>query len=526
MNLPKRMSRGLVFLICSGAVAALAVSPATAQNQPNPNAPTRPPKPEQLKEDAANMQLVGLNDLQGRSAYQPTIVQQGNRWIAYVGTHGERPILNPLTGKMEENGTIVIDVTDPQHPATLAHIPGEPSATPGGLGNGAQMVRVCGGATLPHADRSKTYMLRSYGGSAHETWDVTDPAKPVRLAVVVSGLRDTHKSFWECDTGIAYLVSGAPGWRTERMTQVYDLSDPAHPVFIRNFGLPGQQPGSTGPVPTELHGAISMGPAVNRVYFGYGTGTNGVIEIVDREKLLKGPKEPTDANLMYPVIARVDLPPDMGSHTAYPLLGMNLQEFDKEMPGQLLHSAEVAQAQASGQALPQPSQARRDFVLSVGETLANECHGYRQMMRVFDVTTETQPIGVASFTVPEESRDFCDRGGRFGTHSLNENMTPIYYRRLVFLTEFNAGVRAIDIRNPLNPREVGHYIPAVTGKTQNRCLGRGAEQKCKISIQTNNAEVDNRGYIYIVDRANTGMHILQLTGEARAIANGLPPLNN
>ena len=49
------------------------------------------------------------------------------------------------------------------------------------------------------------------------------------------------------------------------------------------------------------------------------------------------------------------------------------------------------------------------------------------------------------------------------------------------------------------------------------------EQKCKVAIQTNNVETDDRGYIYIVDRANTGMHILELTGAARAIA-GLPPL--
>jgi hypothetical protein len=42
---------------------------------------------------------------------------------------------------------------------------------------------------------------------------------------------------------------------------------------------------------------------------------------------------------------------------------------------------------------------------------------------------------------------------------------------------------------------------------------------CKIAIQTNNVEVDDRGYIYIVDRADTGMHILELTGAARAIAN-------
>jgi hypothetical protein len=31
-------------------------------------------------------------------------------------------------------------------------------------------------------------------------------------------------------------------------------------------------------------------------------------------------------------------------------------------------------------------------------------------------------------------------------------------------------------------------------------------------------ETDDRGHIYIVDRANTGMHILELAGEARQVA--------
>jgi hypothetical protein len=162
-------------------------------------------------------------------------------------------------------------------------------------------VRVCDGRDNPRADASKVYLLRTFGNSAHEVWDVTEPTRPERVSVVVSGLKQTHKNWWECDTGIAYLISGDPAWRTNRMTKIYDLSDPAHPVFIRDFGLPGQQPGSTGPVPTELHGPISI-PRINRVYFGYGTAGNGILQIVDRDKLLKGPKEPTDENLRYPQI--------------------------------------------------------------------------------------------------------------------------------------------------------------------------------------------------------------------------------
>src|SRR5258707_6721117 len=67
--------------------------------------------------ESSNMRLVGLNDLQGRSAYQPTIHHQGDRWIAYIGHHGgtdavPKPV-NPLTCQAEFNGTPIADVTDP-----------------------------------------------------------------------------------------------------------------------------------------------------------------------------------------------------------------------------------------------------------------------------------------------------------------------------------------------------------------------------------------------------------------------------
>src|SRR5580700_2139647 len=79
--------------------------------------------------EAKNMELVGYDDLQSRSAYQPVIQHQGNRYIAYIGHHGgTRDIpnpFNPLTGQMESNGTSIVDVTDPAHPKYLAHIPGE-----------------------------------------------------------------------------------------------------------------------------------------------------------------------------------------------------------------------------------------------------------------------------------------------------------------------------------------------------------------------------------------------------------------
>jgi hypothetical protein len=138
-----------------------------------------------------------------------------------------------------------------------------------------------------------------------------------------------------------------------------------------------------------------------------------------------------------------------------------------------------------------------------------------------DVTVETKPMIVSSYTVPEASGHFCERGGRFGSHSSNESTAPVFYEKLVFVTFFNAGVRALDIRDPYHPREVGYFIPAITEQTDKRCIKVDGQERCKVAIQSNNVEVDDRGYIYVADRANTGLHILELTGEARTIA-GLP----
>ena len=277
--------------------------------------------------EAKNMRLVGYDDLQARSTYQPIVVHQGNRYIAYLGHHGGKmPKPYPLTGQEEFNGTSIVDVTDPAHPKYLQHIPG---AEGGSENGGAQMVRVCSGAGLPRADRNKFYMLRTFGTKGHEIWDVTDSANPVRLATIGGNYTDTHKSWWECDTGIAYVVSGVPGWRVKRMTEVYDLGDPSKPVKIRDFGLPGQEPGATGAVPTELHGPISM-PSINRIYFGYGSSKGGILQIVDREKLLKGPKEPTPENLSYPEIGKLVMYPFVGAHTAFPMLQMPIAEFAKD----------------------------------------------------------------------------------------------------------------------------------------------------------------------------------------------------
>src|SRR2546425_3579499 len=243
-----------------------------------------------------------------------------------------------------------------------------------------------------------------------------------------------------------------------------------------------------------------------------GTSSQGVLQIVDRDKLLNdsslGPLvpdnptstsprvKPSPAQLLFPQVSKLDLFPSAGAHTTFPVLRQPVPDFSDNTSGAI-----------------------RDFVVITNESTANECQENRQVVYIADVTTESKPFNVSNYQVPEAPQQFCQVGGRFGSHSSSENFTPIYYGRIMFFAWFNAGVRAVDIRDPFNPVEIAFYIPATTANTDVRCRDNNDPSTCKIAIQTNNVDVDDRGYVIIVDRANTGMHILELVGDARKVAN-------
>ena len=451
-------------------------------------------------EERLNTRLVGAHDLQARSAYQPLPVRQGERRIAYVGHHAGEA-LNPLTGAVEPNGTSVVDVSDPASPVYLAHVPATGGAS------GAQMVQVCEGDRLPGADAGRFYLLRSNGNRSHEIWDVTDPASPAFVRTVAemgrtpSGDQHTHKNWWECDTGVAYLVGTVDGWRAPRILQMFDLADPAAPRRIRDFSLPGVQPDASGPIPggSGLHEAVRLG---NRIYMAYGTSAAGAVQILDRDRLLNGdpaaaaPLGVSPAALAFPQIGRVDLPSYWGAHTAIPLLGVEIPDYAGNRDN-----------------------ATRDFLFVVSESTANRCQETRHVTLMLDITDEARPVPIGTFQVPESSGGFCDRGGRFGPHAPQWSMEPPFYGKLMVVSWFNAGARVIDVRDPFNMAEVAYYIPATTDHTAERCATIDGVETCQVAIQTNKVEVDDRGLIYLADRADTGLHIVELTGPAAAIIN-------
>ena len=458
--------------------------------------------------DAHNMRLVGFHDLQARSAYQPVVHAYGDRRILFVGLHAGEA-MNPDTGELEVNGMSILDVTDPSTPVLLRHVP-----PTGDEASGTQHLQVCDGSILPNGDPDRVYLVRTNGLLSYEIFDVTDPAEPEFMLTIATtgvsarpessrGNRETHKMQWECESGVGYLNGTPDGWRVTRVLQAFDLSDPERPRHIRDFGLVGWQPGAQGSSPafavSGLHQPFVVG---NRMYLGYGSGNDGTLQILDRDKFLNGdpdaedPFAPTPENLLYPQIARLDMPVYWGVHTAKPIYGMEIPDYVGDV-----------------------GQRVRDFLLIPSEAGAGalRCQGTPDVMFIVDITQEDRPFPVSTYEASERPGDFCSRGGRFGPHSLNDAYHPGFDKALVVLSYFNAGIRAVDIRNPFNPVEVGHFVPEVTENTTELCGDINGSEICDVVIQTNNVNIDDRGYIYAVDRSSTGLHIVELVGEASEI---------
>jgi hypothetical protein len=512
------------------AVLALGVGSALAINQSG---------------EQKDMRRVGHVDLQGRAAYHPDFINYPDgRVIAFVGTHSgangaDAPKPNPLkTGSpVEPNGTFIIDITDPRNPVEKFHIPG--------LAAGAQSQsnRLCLGSDLPGGVAGRVYLLRNVQSgnpalAGYEVWDVTNVSAPVLLSAI-RAIRNSHKPWWECKTGIAYLPGskgpawGTPQWRQGQSMVIADWSNPAAaPVYLRTHGLPGGQFSGTGPVPTSLHGPIStrehpnasgllargQSTIGNRLYLAWGVGDVGVLQVLDRAKTLPppygsfagDPDNPTNAQLESAQTSILYLSPDQGGHTSMPVFGMKPKGY-KNFTEYLT----------------------RDIVVLASESTADRCLEAPHWSFIVDVTIENSkaasagppalpalqnpwqgPMVLASMSVdPRDGEkwprgNYCLRGARYGVHSSEENFRNPYYGKLTFIAYFTGGVRAWDIREPHAPVEVAYYVPQSNALTE------------PDGYMTNNLEVDNRGYILAVDRNGAGMDILELHGKALQIGAG------
>ena len=224
---------------------------------------------------------------------------------------------------------------------------------------------------------------------AHEIWDVTDPGE----ARARHGDRERPAATRTRAGGNATPASptsspAPPGWRTRRMTQIYDLSRPgAAASSSATSACPASSPARTGAAPTELHGPISTGPKGNRVYFGYGTNKR-------RHDADRRPREALQrsdgADRRQPALSAGGAARlcrrTHGAHTAFPLLRR--------------------WTSPSSRNATRRGARKRDFVVIVDESLANECLEARQMVWIVDITAEPRPFGVVELDRARGERQF------------------------------------------------------------------------------------------------------------------------
>ncbi len=414
---------------------------------------------------ARNVERLGHLDLPGGGQ----VVVQGD--YAYVG-HMKPP-----------HGTSIIDVSDPRRPRVAGEIGLEGDASH------THKVRVVGDLMYTNVEQNRRHFLRKgerlpalraeltdrdggapddaalatalgveaediaildaarergYGDGGFRVWDVSDRTSPRLLHHERTHGFGVHR--FDVDERYAYISTEAEGY-VGNILVVYDVADPARPTEVSRWWMPGQHLAG-GEVPTwtgygkRLHHAMRVGDELWAAVWHAG------FRVLD--------------------VSDITRPRVVGAHDYHPPI---------PEPTHTVMPVEI------------PVDGRRIAVAidEEHEHRRGRLHGF---MWVFDVTDLDAIAPLSIFDVSEMDSPWSRAPGRFGAHQYRERLDGT----LVYATWFSGGLRIVDVADPREPDEVGHFIPEPVG-------GESAPQ-------SNDVDVDERGLVYLLDR-NVGFDILE-----------------
>jgi hypothetical protein len=142
----------------------------------------------------------------------------------------------------------------------------------------------------------------------------------------------------------------------------------------------------------------------------------------------------------------------------------------------------------------------RNLLVMTDESTEDGAADWPKLIWILDAREETNPIPISTCPMPNPEH-FKNRGGRFGAHNIFENTpSPNAWKseNIIVGTFFNGGLRAYDITNPYQPKDVGTFIP------------EGPMGSKVGSIQLNDVFIDERGIVYTVDRFAGGLYVLEM----------------
>ena len=302
-----------------------------------------------------------------------------------------------------------------------------------------------------------------------ELFDISVPEKPKSITHVdASGAnsRGVHQ-LWFCDGEYVHLSAGAPDFnpthpQDDQFYRIFDVRNVSKPVEVGRWWLPGTREGDGVPPPARhqpplldrgfrAHNTNVYPQRPDRCYLGYIDAGMFVLDISDKAH----PK---------PICQWDNSPPYTGfTHTVVPMFNRNL-------------------------------------LIVTDESTSDNAADWPKLVWILDARDEQHPVPISTCPMPPVDA-YRGRGGRFGAHNIHEN-TPSpctwHSEDIVIGTFFNGGLRAYDITNPYQPREVGAFVPPAPAKSP---VG---------AIQLNDCFVDERKIVYTVDRFSGGLYILEM----------------
>ena len=395
------------------------------------------------------MRFLGQHDLAGHGTCGEgmALLERGGRHYLYLA-HERGPV-----------NFSVLDVTDPRAPVLLFQ------------------------EMLPHGDvRSNSlavaddvmlvaYQVRRPGQqpAGIQVFDLGRPWEPRPAGFLDLAGPQSRGTHWVGFTGgrHAYLSTGTPDSRPtdprdDQFPVIVDMSRPDRPAEAGRWWLPGTQHGDGAPPPVR-HQAFDSGFRAHnvnvsprrpdRAYVGYLDAGVIILDITE----VSAPRQ----------VARLDYHPPMPgfTHTVLPLPG-------------------------------------RSLLAITDESVQDHAADYPKLLWFADASYEQAPLIISSAPMPPVE-EFAARGGRFGAHNLHEN-DPFAWswqsEEVVFGAFFNAGVRAFELADPFQPREVAAFVP------------RTPPGSAASAIQVNDVYVTADGIVYAVDRGGEGLYVLQYEG--------------
>jgi hypothetical protein len=392
---------------------------------------------DRIPEEAKNFKLLGHDP---SAAWGGGSIVEIHKGFAYVGAVGSASFNGP-------EGFTVHDVRDPRKPRKVAEVKSPP-------GVHSHKLRVVDGDFLyVNSER-----LAGDAGRNARTgifiFDISKGGEPKQVGFYDLPGNGPHRFGVDNKRKLAFLPNAAQGWKN-RVIWTLDIRDPIKPEVVGIWGLPWMKADDSdgsetaGHPPddlTTLHGPPTI--RGNRMYCAW---WGGGISVIDCSDL---------ANMK--LVGHLSwAPPFPGSnHTCWPL-------------------------------------GDRPYLICTDEARAKQKYWDAQFMWVIDARKEDKLIPIATF-MPDREK-YYDRPGRYGAHNVLEHMPADGpWKDIVFLTYFNAGLRAVNVSDPFNPKEVGCYVPALEGD--------------RPAVQSNDIGTDEHGRLYLIDRAGAGMHILEYTG--------------